>query len=308
MSMDIDALDNNVNLPSDIQERGLDDSVGHRMEQNFEPSTPQRLLSGQQTFNPEAPDFYPTPPLSTQVNENATYPAPDWHHCNPYALLSDAGSATSTHLGSYSFVDDAGFLTPVSASISQIDAARHRAMTGSPTSTVFQPLRSDQHLSPHVVRSPPAMNMYGVPANVPARDNMNQWAVDASSGRMTAVLNPEQNLSPERHRTRAASVASSAGLGDFVCEGGPDKPCGKRFATRSKMAHHARCHKPPRKFCTLCNAGFYYEKDLKRHMKTHGPRDIHLVCNNIGCKYHTIPFARKDHRDRHVRSCHHSQA
>ncbi|KAF2207680.1 hypothetical protein CERZMDRAFT_91740 [Cercospora zeae-maydis SCOH1-5] len=98
------------------------------------------------------------------------------------------------------------------------------------------------------------------------------------------------------------------GQGEFVCEGGPGKACGKRFLTKSKMAHHARCHKSARHFCTLCNAGSYYLKDLKRHMKTHEPRDRHLICNNIGCNYHEKPFARKDHRDRHERSCRHSQA
>ncbi|GIZ43124.1 hypothetical protein CKM354_000636400 [Cercospora kikuchii] len=307
MGMELDAREDSVHLPSDIQERDTDHRVGHQMKQDAEPSTPQRLSCSQQNFNPEAPDFHPTPPLSAQVNENTIYPALSWHHHNHYGVLSNAGSETSPYHGSYSFVDEADFLTPVSASVSQFDGAHHVAMVGSPTPVAFPPLHSGQHLSPHAAQPPPPMNMYGVPADVPARDNMDQWAAGASSVPMTAARNDGQTLSPERHRTRAVSV-SSMGAGDFICDGSPDKPCGKRFATRSKMTHHARCHKAPRKFCTLCSAGFYYEKDLKRHMKTHGPRDRHLVCNNIGCPYRTKPFARKDHRDRHLRSCHHSQA
>ncbi|KAM3419552.1 hypothetical protein BST61_g2892 [Cercospora zeina] len=304
----VDARDDGVDLYREYQnldvDGGIDVVMDHVvMDHGFGPITPHRP----QTFNPEARVFYPTPPSSTQVTGNTSFQSPSWHDHNPLAVLSDGGSEASAPHGSYRYVDDAGFLTPNSATTSQVGAAHHRAMTGSPTPRLANQLCAGPRLYSQAGQVAPAMNMDGGPTNVPARENMHVWVAGTSSGPAT-IRNRRQSLAPEGNRTRAASVASSIGQGDFVCEGSEGKPCGKRFPNKSKLNHHSRCHKAARNFCTLCPAEFYYPKDLKRHMKTHGPRDRHLICNNIGCKYHTKPFARRDHRDRHERSCRHSQA
>ncbi|PPJ49618.1 hypothetical protein CBER1_02217 [Cercospora berteroae] len=307
MNMEIDAQPGGMNLHTGIADLDIGHGLDIQMEQIYEPATPQRPLHSQQAFNPQAQNFYPTPPSSHQAIGTGQYPLPSQHNHNRFAVLSEGGSEPGALHEPYPYIDNAGFLTPNSAARGHADAAYHHDMTGSPTPTMTTRLPTSQRLYSQAAQAVPAMNMNGVLAGVPAVENMHNWVMGASSSSATGRTHGQSRL-PQGGRVRAASVASSVGHGDFVCEGGPGKPCGKRFLTKSKMTHHARCHKEARKFCTLCNAGFYYEKDLKRHMKTHEPRDIHLVCNNIGCPYRKKPFARKDHLDRHSRSCQHSQA
>ncbi|CAK1364139.1 unnamed protein product [Cercospora beticola] len=305
--MEIDAHHGGMDLRTGVADLDIGHELDIQMEQIYEAATPQRPLHPQQAFNPQAQNFYPTPPSSHQAIGTGHYPLPSQRNHNRFAILSEGGSEPAALQEPYRYIDTAGFLTPNSAARSHADAAYHHDMSGSPTPTMTTLLPTSQRLYSQAAQAAPAMNMNGVLAGVPAVENMHNWAMGASSSNAT-VRNHVQSLLPQRGRIRAASVASSIGQGDFVCEGGQGKTCGKRFDTKSKMTHHARCHKPARNFCTICNAGFYYMKDLKRHMNTHGPRDRHLVCNNIGCPHHTKPFARKDHRDRHERSCQHSQA
>lgn len=307
MSMDIDAQDDGIDLRTGVADLDIDHDLEIQMEQVYEPATPVRRIRPEQAFNPRAPNFYPTPPSSNQPIGPVYYPSSSQYNHNRFALLSEGSSERAALHEPYQYIDGAGFLTPNSAARSHADAAYYHDTTGSPIPTMTTRLPTTQRLYSEAAQSAPAMNMNGVLADVPAVENMHNWVMGASSSSATG-RNHGQSLLPQGGRVRAASVASSVGHGDFVCEGGPGKPCGKRFLTKSKMTHHARCHKEARKFCTLCNAGFYYEKDLKRHMKTHEPRDKHLVCNNIGCPYRKKPFARKDHLDRHSRSCQHSQA
>lgn len=80
--------------------------------------------------------------------------------------------------------------------------------------------------------------------------------------------------------------------------------CGKEFTTLTKWNHHTRYHNPSArdKPCSLCDKTFIFEKDLKRHVRSVHSKERHLLCNVIGCKYHTRGFARSDHLKRHLRT------
>lgn len=301
--MELDAQDVDSNLHPGFPNVDIDHELEFPVQQDYKPMTPQRPDYSHQALNPEAHNFYPSPPSSIQVNGNTYHTSMGLGDSIPFATLPEGGVQAGPPYWPRPYADNASLLTPNSATTSQVDAARRCSTTGSPIPGMFDHLVTSPRLYSHVAQFAPARHRNGSAAPVPARENIPQWA--ASSNFMR---NSGQSLLPVGNRTRAASVASSIGHGDFVCEGGQGKTCGKRFPTRSKMTHHARCHKEARKFCTLCDAGFYYEKDLKRHMKTHLPRDKHLVCNNICCPYRDKPFARKDHLERHSRSCQHSQA
>ena len=255
--------------------------------------TPQRAL----TF--EYQDGLTTPPSSLRPEARAFQPGSDRHNHNRYSSLASNFPGNTARQTQPRFFGIGGCLTPDSTTTSQIEAARQLQ---SPTEVT--PIRSRP--LPVTVTSAPTVNVGSEGATAPDIVAWTGEAYNVPTSMNADHLVPKVSQQAGR-RSRATSVASTIGQGDFACDGVPGKRCGKRFKTRSALSHHVRCHKPPRQFCSICDSGFYYMKDLSRHMKTHEPRDRHLICNNRACKYHTTPFARRDHLERHILSSGHSQ-
>lgn len=274
----------------------LESPAANNLEAEFynylQPVTPQRDFSSAYRSG-----LY-TPPSLLCADANVFQPGSSRHNHNRFALLGSNVLDTASQQVSYRSIGKGGCLTPDSATTIQIELlsptrrapARSRPLIVSPTSTLL-----------------PSTN--GMSATARAVEDIVAWTAEAYNvpAAMSANhLAPQATNQPGR-RSQATSVASTLGHGDFACDGTPGKRCGKRFMTKTALSHHARCHKPPRHFCSMCDSGFYYMKDLTRHIKTHGPRDRHLICNNRACKYHILPFARKDHLARHILSSGHSQ-
>ena len=92
----------------------------------------------------------------------------------------------------------------------------------------------------------------------------------------------------------------------------------------TQSRHHKRTHIPPeqrRYRCDLCNLGFNYPRELKRHVTS--KRHIELACTGnesdhkgqagelvqfycpvAGCKSQSTPFTRRDNLKRHILSLH----
>lgn len=191
--------------------------------------------------------------------------------------------------------------TPDSATTSQIDVVRQLQPPTRKMSALARPFVA----SPF---SPANLKRTGMSSPTRVIEDIAAWTGEPFSVPSALSADHLAPISTAQRSSRASSVASTIGQGDYVCDGVPGKGCGKRFKTRSALSHHVRCHKPPRHVCTRCNSGFYYMKDLSRHMKTHSRQDRHLICNDKSCKYHTTPFARRDHLERHILSTGHSQA
>lgn len=127
---------------------------------------------------------------------------------------------------------------------------------------------------------------------------IDQW-MDNGQPRMFAQVTSSSNTSVHAaslpstpSRSRDSSVASSAG-GSHICD-----HCNKRYSTKSKLNHHARCHTPYHlrpHVCDFCTKRFLYRKDLTRHNlnATHSEHQYH-------CSTCQRSFGRADHLSRHT--------
>ncbi|KAM0718883.1 hypothetical protein Q7P37_005955 [Cladosporium fusiforme] len=93
-------------------------------------------------------------------------------------------------------------------------------------------------------------------------------------------------------RTNTLASVASAGSGALDCG-----DCGRAFLTRSDLRHHVIAHneeKKRRHKCPVCQKGFRYPKDRRRHELTHG--EAGHVCSQCGSQ-----FKRLDHLERHLK-------
>ncbi|KAK5111496.1 hypothetical protein LTR85_011843 [Meristemomyces frigidus] len=131
----------------------------------------------------------------------------------------------------------------------------------------------------------------------PESQSVGSWDVGPESPLQRMRPAPPTPSSDRRRFSRRSSLATTTS--SHTC---PTEGCGNSFPTASGLAHHQRYHDGPRNHvCSICDKGFLFPKDLKRHMKTHS-KERHLFCNIAGCKSQHRGFYRNDHYTRHMRT------
>ncbi|KAF7198535.1 Transcription factor Ovo-like 2 [Pseudocercospora fuligena] len=276
-----------------------------------EPVTPQPSTHRDPIYEPQTPPF--SEPSIPRLNATARsfQPGSGWHARLVSPPRSQVQASRDLSVGSEMLQEPYnGYMTPTSAASA---GRRQQIFAGSadsplsqqqyathPYPAAFEPAAPSQHQPMHYKDcSAPALNFNGDETGVAAVHNMQRWV---ENGPFSGTIPSQDHLSPAAgppaKKKRSASHASQ---GSFACT---QDTCSKTFATKAERDHHERYHGNKDHTCGVCGKGFHFPKDLKRHTKIHNPRDRHLMCTILHCKYHTKGFHRQDHLDRHLNKVH----
>ncbi|KAF2163982.1 hypothetical protein M409DRAFT_57084 [Zasmidium cellare ATCC 36951] len=229
---------------------------------------------------------------------------PAWQSNNPYSLLGvdTAHIHQQQDFAGGNAIDEHGNLTPISQQQAQAGFFDNAYVAPSPL-TGRGPTH-DPFAQPTQDHMALAADFHGWQhPNVPPTEDMYTWAQGAynvGTSDNFPTPPPQQTPSNNKKGKKKASARSGLSTGTFLCE-----TCGKAHDSKSERDHHARNHDPSKrtKLCSICSKPFLFDKDVKRHMKTH-EKERHIFCNYIDCPFRHKGFKRRDHLVRHVRQKH----